>query len=86
MNCVCKKRRKEEYKVKDLDDFGQDETDLEVMYWPFGKSERQMLPMYRDPPTDGLRAMRPSEADDAALAGLRESDPEAYRMVVYSWA
>jgi hypothetical protein len=72
--------------MKDLDYFGRHETDLEVMYWPRGKSEGQLLPLYLDATAEPLQAAGPENIDDAALAGLRETDPEAYRMVVYSWA
>ena len=86
MNCVGNSQRHEEYKMKDLDDFGRSETGLEVMYWPMGKSERQLLTLDQELATAQQQVPRQGDSDDDALAGLRESDPEAYRMVVYSWA
>lgn len=56
--------------------WSQDETEQELsVSAPLDRAVRRQL-----------RPVQPPTVDDAALEGLRESDPEAYRQVVYGWA
>ena len=75
--------------MTDFHDLRPAGTAMESMFWPMGESEGRKLPGDQEQArlvAWKQQSSRQLTAEDAALEGLRESDPEAYRMVVYSWA
>ena len=73
--------------MKDLHVLAGDQADPTTIYWPGGEDQQLLhLHLERQAADDRQTLLSQQMADDAALDGLRESDPETYRMVVYSWA
>lgn len=73
--------------MNNLHHYRPDDDAMDSLSWPLKKSDEQLLPpSTQHRPVWELPAVQPLTGDDAALEVLRESDPEAYRMVVYSWA